>query len=103
MNTRVLEREMKESMAKFSSIFCFAIIILLSSPSLMAKGDPDAGKEKSLVCSACHGQDGNSINPDWPSLAGQHEKYLIQSITAYKNQTRKNAIMYPLAMSLSDQ
>lgn len=103
MNTRVLEREMKESMAKFSSIFCFTIIILLSSSSLMAKGDPDVGKAKSLVCSACHGQDGNSINPDWPSLAGQHEKYLIQSITAYKNQTRKNAIMYPLAMSLSDQ
>ena len=103
MNTRVLEREMKESMAKFSSIFCFAIIILLSSSLLMAKGDPDAGNAKSLVSSACHGQYGNSINPDWPSLAGQHEKYLIQSITAYKNQTRKNAIMYPLAMSLSDQ
>ncbi len=103
MNTRVLEREMKESMAKFSSMICFAAIMLLNPPALMAKGDPDAGKAKSAVCAACHGQDGNSINPDWPSLAGQHEKYFIQSITAYKNQTRKNAIMYPLAMSLSDQ
>jgi len=103
MNTRVLEREMKESVTKFSSIFCFMLFILVSPPSAMAKGDPEAGEAKSAVCAACHGQDGNSINPDWPSLAGQHEKYLIQSITAYKNQTRKNAIMYPLAMSLSDQ
>ena len=103
MNTRVLEREMKESVTKFSSIFCFMLFILVSPPSAMAKGDPEAGKAKSAVCAACHGQDGNSINPDWPSLAGQHEKYLIQSITAYKNQMRKNAIMYPLAMSLSEQ
>ncbi|MEC9064927.1 MAG: cytochrome c, partial [Pseudomonadota bacterium] len=78
-------------------------MMLVSSPSLIAEGDPEAGKSKSAVCAACHGQDGNSINPDWPSLAGQHEKYLIQSMTAYKNQMRKNAIMYPLAMSLSDQ
>jgi len=102
MNTRVLEREMKESLTKFSSIFCF-VLIMLMPPSLIAKGDPVAGKAKSAVCAACHGQDGNSINPDWPSLAGQHEKYLIQSMKAYKNQMRKNAIMYPLAMSLSDQ
>ena len=103
MNTRVLEREMKESLTKFSSIFCFVLMMLMSPPSLIAKGDPEAGKAKSAVCAACHGQDGNSINPDWPSLAGQHEKYLIQSMKAYKNQMRKNAIMYPLAMSLSDQ
>ena len=70
MNTRVLEREMKESLTKFSSIFCFVLMMLVSSPSLIAKGDPEAGKAKSAVCAACHGQDGNSINPDWPSLAG---------------------------------
>ena len=103
MNTRVLVSEMKERLTKISSIFCLGLLILISTPALIAKGDPDAGQEKAIVCAACHGQDGNSINPDWPSLAGQHEKYLIQSITAYKNQTRKNIIMYPLAMSLSDQ
>ena len=52
MNTRVLEREMKESVTKFSSIFCFMLVILVSSPSVMAKGEPEAGKAKisSLCC-----------------------------------------------------
>ena len=30
------------------------------------------GKAKAQICSACYGQDGNSINPVWPNLAGQH-------------------------------
>ena len=80
MNTRVLVSEMKERLTKISSIFCLVLLILISTPALIAKGDPDAGQEKAIVCAACHGQDGNSINPDWPSLAGQHEKYLILSL-----------------------
>ena len=33
-------------------------------------GDAAAGKTKAVACSACHGADGNSINPLWPKLAG---------------------------------
>ena len=49
MNTRVLEREMKESVTKFSSIFCFMLVILVNPPSGMANGDPEAGKAKSAA------------------------------------------------------
>ena len=31
----------------------------------------DAGKQKSMACVACHGVNGNSVNPIWPKLAGQ--------------------------------
>src|ERR1700693_655902 len=42
-----------------------------------AAGSVDAGKAKAAVCAACHGNDGNSLNPEWPSLAGQHETYIV--------------------------
>lgn len=72
-------------------------------PIAHSNGDIEAGKSKAMLCSACHGADGNSINPEWPSLAGQHEKYLIDAVTAYKNGTRNNAVMGPLVMSLSQK
>jgi cytochrome c553 len=76
---------------------------MLSATHVFAGGDIEAGRAKSQVCSACHGQDGNSANPEWPSLAGQHEKYFITTLESYTNGTRNNTIMYPLAMTLSEQ
>ena len=76
---------------------------MLSPHHIFAEGDSEAGKAKSQVCSACHGQDGNSPNPEWPSLAGQHEQYLIATLEAYTSGTRNNTIMFPLAMTLSEQ
>ena len=52
-----------------------AIIILAISfiPAAASAGSAEAGQAKSVTCAACHGADGNSSNPEWPSLAGQHE------------------------------
>ena len=41
-----------------------ACALALAGP-VHAAGDAAAGKTKALVCSACHGIDGNSINPLW--------------------------------------
>ena len=64
-------------------------------------GNPEAGKEKSRTCAACHGTDGNSATGDFPRLAGQHYDYLLKSLKDYKSGARKNAIMAPLAASLT--
>ena len=66
-------------------------------------GNPEAGKEKSRTCAACHGVDGNSATGDFPKLAGQHYDYLIKSLRDYKTGKRKNAIMAPMAAPLSDR
>ncbi len=63
--------------------------------------NPAAGKEKSKTCAACHGPDGNSAAADFPRLAGQHYDYLVKALSDYKSGERKNAIMAPLATSLS--
>lgn len=69
-----------------------------------AQGDPNAGLNKAMVCSACHGADGHSTNPLWPNLAGQYAPYLIQQLRHYQtNDQRPSPIMSPLAASLNQQ
>ena len=77
--------------------------LLLVVNTVEAAGDAEAGKEKSALCAACHGADGNSPNPMWPSLAGQHAEYTEKQLHEFKNGTRKNPQMTPMAMPLSDQ
>lgn len=70
---------------------------------LPAAGNVEAGSQKAVVCSACHGQNGNSVNPEWPSLAGQNAAYLREQLILFKAGQRNNPIMYPLAMPLTDE
>lgn len=81
-------------------------MMLAGSLSLLAgaanAGDPAKGKAKAAMCAACHGANGISIIPNYPNLAGQKEQYLVESLTAFKNGTRKNPIMAPMAAPLSD-
>jgi cytochrome c553 len=67
-------------------------------------GDAEAGKQKSIVCSTCHGADGNtSLMPDYPKLGGQHAKYALSQLQQFKSGVRNNAIMAGQVGALSDQ
>jgi cytochrome c553 len=66
-------------------------------------GNVDAGKTKSATCAACHGADGNSVTPDWPSLAGQHAGYIVHQLKAFKSGDRQDVTMKPFADLLSEQ
>jgi cytochrome c553 len=69
-----------------------------------AEGNVQAGQTKaSTVCLACHGLDGNSVNPEWPSIAGQHEQYIVKQVKAFRAGERTNTLMSPIAMTLTDQ
>ena len=81
-----------------------ALVLLVSgSGPALAAGSAEAGQAKAIVCAACHGMEGTSLNPEWPSLAGQNEAYLVRTLQAFKSGDRKNVLMTPQAMSLSDQ
>lgn len=73
------------------------------APAVAADGSVDAGQTKAVTCAACHGQDGNSLNPEWPSLAGQHENYLVNTLQAFKSGERNNVLMAGQVVPLSDQ
>ena len=59
--------------------------------------------QEAAVCAACHGEYGISMGPLWPTLAGQHEDYLVASLKAYRSGERGDAVMMPMAVNLSDQ
>lgn len=69
----------------------------------LVEGDADAGKAKSITCAACHGADGNSVNPVWPSIAGQHATYLVEQLQAFKRGSRNEPLMLGQVMMLSDE
>ena len=76
----------------------------------LAQGDAQAGKEKSAVCAACHGPDGNSAIPINPKLSGQHENYLVKQLKEFKlaattggEEGRNNPVMNGMAAPLSEQ
>ncbi len=67
--------------------------LALAQPVTPAQHGNNTPPAKAAVCAACHGPDGNSINPIWPNLAGQHAKYLQQQLQDYKTGQRANPIM----------
>jgi len=75
----------------------------LSVASSVLGDAADNGATKAAVCSACHGPNGNSSNPEWPNLAGQGERYLVQQLKYFKDGKRNNPVMAPMAAPLSDQ
>ena len=66
-------------------------------------GKAASGEAKAALCTACHGPNGNSVNPEWPRLAGQSAVYIAEQLKLFRAGVRNNPIMKPLAASLSDQ
>jgi len=83
------------------------IVSLLASTPLLSPvvyaGDANAGKSKSASCAACHGPEGISSNSEWPNLAGQKEKYLVNQLKEFRDGGRENVLMSPMSKSLSDE
>ncbi len=61
------------------------------------------GQEKAAVCAACHGANGVSAMPNWPTLAGQHEDYLTHALTQYKLGNRTDPVMAGQVINLSEE
>ena len=63
--------------------------------------DIEAGRAKAQVCAACHGSDGNSTAGNFPNLAGQNWRYIYVQLKDFKEGRRTDAVMSPMAASLS--
>ncbi|KTD12000.1 cytochrome c4 [Legionella gratiana] len=83
----------------------FVLAFILYTPlALFAQEDGSSAANKAIVCAACHGQQGNSTNPEWPNIAGQHPKYFIKQLKDMKDASLRNApVMSALVATLSDQ
>ncbi len=85
------------------TVISLLIAVLAAAGPARAAGSAEAGQAKAIVCAACHGADGNSLNPEWPSLAGQNEVYIVRTLQAFKKGERSNPLMSAQALALADQ
>ena len=80
-----------------------AFLASFGSEAVEAGGGPAPNFEKAAACAACHGQNGISVSPPWPTLAGQHEEYIVHALNQYRDGSRKDPVMSPMAAPLTDQ
>lgn len=94
--------------------FTFAFLLILSPTSRSEAQNNEGGsavtaaqlesgrKQVVVVCSACHGLEGLSVNSLYPNLKGQKKDYLINQLKLFKKGTRKHPLMESYARPLSD-
>ena len=83
---------------------CFIVVMSLAGWNVYADaGDADTGRQLSQTCAACHGADGNSVNPIWPKLSGQHAAYTVKQLQDFKAGNRKNSQMTAMVVNLSEE
>lgn len=65
-------------------------------------GDAAAGQAAAVVCNACHGADGVSPVPAFPSLAGQSAEFLYWRLVGIQREARPDSPMTPIVAPLDD-
>lgn len=58
------------------------------------------GRSVAGFCAHCHGDGGNSSNPDIPNLAGQNPGYLLDQVRQFAEGRRKNEFMEGMIRAL---
>ena len=83
------------------------LISLMISAGLIsaahAAGDAEAGKNKVMMCAACHGPDGNSLAPNFPKIAGQGAPYLLKQMIDIRDGVRNVPEMIPFVTGVSNE
>jgi cytochrome c553 len=86
-----------------AKVLLSGLCMVFAHASTAAEGSAEGGQAKAAPCVACHGVDGNSVNPLWPNLAGQHPQYIRRQLEAFKGGERQDPLMTPMAAPLSEQ
>jgi cytochrome c553 len=61
-----------------------------------------SAQERLQLCAACHGEDGNSTNPQIPSIAGQPKLFIETQLVLFREELRKSDQMLPVVKGLKD-
>ena len=82
-----------------------ALVVLLAMVgTVQAGGDAAAGEAQAAPCAACHGQDGaTGLDPTYPNLAGQNEKYLLNQLKMIQTDARAIPLMTGQLTGKSEQ
>ena len=97
------QQRQAESNSMKKIIFSLLLVTGLINTASAVEGNIEAGKAKSGMCAACHGANGLNPSPTFPDLAGQHADYIAKQLKNFKDGSRTDAMMAPMAAGLSDQ
>lgn len=89
-------------MQRATFVSSLAIGLLLVAGSVQAADAAQGKQQYQGTCAACHGANGISIAPIYPNVAGQKQDYVETQLKAFRDGSRKNAIMEPMAKGLTD-
>ena len=90
-------------MLKVATLLSILGMASIWTVSASGAGDAEAGKLKTATCMACHGQDGNSLNPEFPKIAGQIPGYVASQLALYQSGQRPDPVMVGMIGNLSEQ
>jgi cytochrome c553 len=79
-----------------------AYLASIGADTVAAGGSKNASFEKAEACTACHGNNGVSVNAMWPTLAGQHEDYLVRALNSYRDGSRNEPVMSAQAALIAE-
>lgn len=100
---RVRFKDMTRTIAPLISLLAFGLFSNGLQAESLIEGSAEKGKTLAMTCGACHGMQGNSMNPSWPNLAGQGAPYILAQLKAFKNGARSEPLMLGPAAILSEQ
>ena len=80
-----------------------AYLASIGGDTVAAGGSQDLSLETAENCAACHGKNGIGVSALWPTLAGQHEDYLIHALQKYRDGTRSEPVMAAQAALIAEE
>ncbi|MBI5891654.1 MAG: cytochrome c4 [Nitrosomonadales bacterium] len=80
----------------------FLLLMLAISIPLVVPIAARAEGAPNPLCAGCHMEDGNSVTPDFPKIAGLDAAYISKQIMDFKKFKRVSEIMGPMATQISD-
>jgi cytochrome c553 len=80
-----------------------AYLASIGGDTVAEGGSQGASFDKAAACTACHGQNGISVNAAWPTLAGQYQDYLLNALEQYRDGTRTDPIMSAQAALIAEE
>ena len=70
---------------------------------ILADAKPERGRAKvQEVCVACHGEQGVSVSPEYPHLAGQSGAAIYKQLNDYRTGSRTHQLMTDIAKALDE-
>jgi cytochrome c553 len=87
--------------------FVFGSVTVVANADTRSPKNEESAVDKAVnLCSTCHGPRGVSTSPEFPTLAGQHQAYLIAQMKAFRDRSRADKeaheYMWGIAAQLDD-